>query len=61
MKKLTAMLLVLVMMLSLCACGEKNVSGTVSPQEEQTEGDFQLAVTTGVMRNWAMRSPWETV
>lgn len=47
MKKLTAMLLVLVMMLSLCACGEKNVSGTVSPQEEQTEVDFQLGVTTG--------------
>lgn len=47
MKKITAMLLVLVLMLSLCACGEKNVSGTVSPQEEQTEVDFQLGVTTG--------------
>ena len=47
MKKLTAMLLVLALMLSLCACGEKNVSGTVSPQEEQTEVDFQLGVTTG--------------
>ena len=47
MKKIAAMLLVLVMMLSLCACGEKNVSGTVSPQEEQTEVDFQLGVTTG--------------
>lgn len=47
MKKLTAMLLVLVMMLSLCACGEKNVSGTVSPQEDQPEVDFQLGVTTG--------------
>ena len=47
MKKLTAMLLVLVLMLSLCACGEKNVSGTVSPQEDQTEVDFQLGVTTG--------------
>ena len=47
MKKITAMLLVLVMVLSLCACGEKDVAGTVSPQEEQPDVEFQLGVTTG--------------
>ena len=56
MKKFTAMFLALMLILSLCACGEKNVSGTLSPQESQTgaaetveepEVDFQLGVTTG--------------
>lgn len=47
MKKLTAMFLALMLILSLCACGDKDVSGTVSPQEEQTDTDFQLGVTTG--------------
>lgn len=56
MKKFTAMFLALMLILSLCACGEKNVSGTLSPQESQTgaadtveepEVDFQLGITTG--------------
>ena len=36
MKKLTAMFLALMLILSLCACGDKDVSGTVTPQESQT-------------------------
>ena len=47
MKILTARFLARMLILSLCACGDKDVSGTVSPQEEQTEVGFQLGVTTG--------------
>ena len=56
MKKLTAMFLALMLILSFCACGDKDVSGTVTPQESQTgaastveepEAEFQLGVTTG--------------